>query len=166
MATRRKKKQIMAERYARKVTSTKNRQKLKSDNPNTIDDDGLLEGLMPEPEAEGTDLKEAFVGRMERTKVYDDFVERYAESRGSQYDLINRQIESMYEAFVIKGGWEVGKLLTILIVLFRTGADINRWQVSNMGAIYDKGNLPMGALKGVSKKDFDFIADDASKTVR
>lgn len=166
MAGRRTKRQIMADEYARKVVSERNSRKRKSDNPDTIDDDGLLEGLIPETEPEGQDLKKAFVGRMERTRVYDDFVEQYAQSRGSQYDLINRQIETMYDTFVIKGGWDVGKLLTILIVLFKSGADINRWQVSKFGAIYDKGNMPIGALKGVSKKDFDFIADDASKTGR
>lgn len=156
---RRTRKRIMADRYAEHVAESRS-PKTSADNPATSADRDLFSGLINEKPDDG-DLQSAFVGRMQRTRIYDDVVKPYAESRGRQYDIINRQMESMYGMFVIKGGWGVDKLLTILIVTMRSGKEINRWAISKSGAIYDRGDIPMFALKGVSEDDFNYVSADA-----
>lgn len=149
----------MADRYAEHVAESR-APKTSADNPATSADRDLFFGLISETPEDG-DLQSAFVGRMQRTRIYDDVVKPYANSRGRQYDIINRQMESMYGMFVIKGGWGVEKLLTILIVIMRAGKEINRWSVSRSGAIYDRGDIPMVALRGVSEDDFNYVSADA-----
>lgn len=158
---RRTKKRIMADRYAEASASARKRREARADDPSTRDDDGLFTGLIDERPDDG-DLRSAFVGRMMRTDIYDDIVKPYADGRGAQYDIINRQIEDMYGSFVIKGGWSVDKLLTILIVAMRSGKEINRWFLSKAGAIYDRGDITMGMLKGVSERDFDYVSTDGA----
>lgn len=153
----------MADRYAEHVAESRS-PKTHADNPATSADGDLFSGLINEKPDEG-DLQSAFVGRMQRTRIYDDVVKPYAEIRGRQYDIINRQMESMYDKFIIKGGWSVEKLLTILIVAMRSGKEINRWVLSKYGAIYDRGDIPMITLKGVLEDDFNYVATDAMSVV-
>lgn len=156
---RRTHRQVLADDEARRSIIDKRSKVVKSDDAST-----RSAGFFADDTDDAADdpqyLAEAFVGRLTRTYVYDDIIRPYAESRGRVYALINRSIESNYVRFVCDGGYSTEKFFVILLFLIKTNAEISQWGFSKTGAIYDSGRIPMGTLKDVSSRDYDYIVDD------
>jgi hypothetical protein len=160
---RRTKRRIMADNYVEDISRKQQDKTVKSDNPLTSNNDNLFSGLVEDEIPDDEYMASAFIGRMQKTYVYDDIVKPYADSRGAQYDIVNRNIKSMYKMMVYNGSWGLEKLFTVLVMILKSNQDISRWTVGKTGGIYDNGGMPAGTLRGMSSKDFDFIVNDALK---
>lgn len=161
--TKRTRRRIMADDFASNVSRKKRSASIKSSDPLTSDEDNLFTGLMEDDIPDDEYMASAFIGRMQKTYVYDDIVRPYADSRGSQYDIVNRQVKSLYKSMVYHGTWNLEKFFTVLIMILKSNQEISRWAVGKAGGIYDGGGMPSGTLRGISSEDFDFIINDALK---
>lgn len=154
---------VKADRAAEKYQQDKISNVIKSAIKDTVDNDNLF-SMFDEDDGGEPDEKtmsQAFVGRIMKTNVYEDIIDPYVQSRGGLYEIINREIMTMYRKFVYDGAWDAEKLFNCLLFIIKSGnPNINRYALSKIGMKYDNGDLPMGLLSGISQDDYDFIVND------
>lgn len=125
-------------------------------------DDGY-DASSDEPDDET--LASAFVGRMRKTAVYDDFVKPYAESRGADYEMVNHEIIELYRRFAYTGACGMDKFFTIILIMIKAQyATLSRRMFGMLSVKYDKGFIPMNALSGVNRDDYEYITTDVVST--
>lgn len=106
-------------------------------------------------------LARAFIGRMQRTAVYDDFVKPYAESRSADYEMVNHEIIELYKRFAYTGACGMDKFFTIILIMVKARyATLSRRAFGILSVKYDKGYTPMNALAGVNQDDYNYITTD------
>lgn len=161
--------QVMADRAARNHVDNELDNDVKSRIRGTYDSDDLFTMYDKDDNTDSIDdnepdddtLARAFVGRMQRTQVYDDFVKPYAESRGSDYELVNHEIIDLYKKFAYTGACKMDKFFTIIIIMLKTQLPtLNRRSFGILSVKYDKGYTPMNALAGINSDDYKFITTD------